>query len=166
MFLPFENLDDRSRIWIYQANRQLTTAEEDVVRDVVRAHCDQWMAHGHDLSTSFRIDHRLFLILAVDEGVTAASGCSIDGSVNMLKRLQDQLGLDFFDRSMAAFPGKGDVKLMPLRELKEAFRAGILNPATLTFNTQVFTLGDLKGRWIMPVENTWLVKYLPTSAVA
>ena len=38
------------------------------------------------------------LILAVDEARKAASGCSIDSSVHMIKHLEKELKIDFFNR--------------------------------------------------------------------
>lgn len=165
MFVPFEELDSQSRIWIYQANRELTQPEQKIIRDAVRALCDQWSAHGNPLRTSFRIDHNYFLVLAVDEVFKGVSGCSIDGSVELLKTIQNQLKIDFFDRSQVAFWREEKVKLIPLKELKTTFAAGILTPSSLAFNTLVATKGDWQKYGISQAANCWLAKYLPDAAV-
>jgi hypothetical protein len=166
MFVPFESLVPTARVWIYQANREFTGAEEEVISDTMRSFCDQWQAHGNTLQTSFRIDYHHFLVVAVDEGFNDASGCSIDGSVLGLKSLQNQLSLDFFDRTKISFLIEGKVALLPAKDLKASFSSGILSPSSLTFNTLVTTVGGWESHPMSPARETWLAKYLPAPAVA
>jgi hypothetical protein len=166
MFVPFENLAGESRIWIYQSSRSLSPAEQEKAGVILETFCDQWLAHGNPLMSSYKIDHGQFLMLSVDERWSGVSGCSIDGSVKVLKGLQEQLGVDFFDRTKAAFLVENEVKIIALREIKEALSAGILSPSTLTFNTLVVTKDQLKMDWIQSLQKTWLAKYLPKTAIA
>ncbi len=166
MYVDFSLLPDHARLWIYQANRKFSAAEEKVVRQEAHSFCDQWDAHGNPLKTSYKIEHNQFLILAVDEGFNGASGCSIDGSVHMLKSLQDRTQIDFFDRSKIAFLVKDEVKLIPLSELKEAFASGTLGRATMAFNVQATSKGTWGNHWLMAAEKTWLARYLPKTPVA
>jgi hypothetical protein len=101
----------------------------------------------------------------VDEGVTGASGCSIDGSVRMLKSMQERMGIDFLSHSKVPFLIDGNVKLIPVRELREAFASGILGPGTSTFHLLAGTKGVWERDWILSVEKTWLAQYLPKTSV-
>ena len=166
MYIEFNELPDYARLWIYQASRKFSAAEEKLIHDGAHSFCDQWSAHGQPLKTSFKIEHDQFLILAVDEGFNGASGCSIDESVHMLKSHQDRTGIDFFDRSQVAFLVNHEVKLIPLTQLKEAFASGTLGPAPLTFNVQATSKGAWEKNWILPVSKTWLTRYLPKTSVA
>jgi hypothetical protein len=165
MYVPFDHLPDYARLWIYQADRKFSGAEEKAIDEETHVFCELWVAHGNPLKTSFKIDRSQFLILAVDEGVNGASGCSIDGSVRMLKSIHERMGIDFLSRSKVPFLIDGDVKLIPVRELKEAFASGILGPATLTFHLLAITKGIWESDWIMPAEKTWLAQYLPQTPV-
>ncbi len=103
MFIPFEKLPPHSRIWVYQSDRPFSVDEEKVISGSLITFCSQWEAHGSPLQTSFKIEYHQFVILAVDESSAGASGCSIDGSVRVLKELGNHLSIDFFDRSLVAF---------------------------------------------------------------
>jgi hypothetical protein len=166
MFIPFETLPSTARLWIYQSNRPLNDGEEKSLRLALQEFCDQWKAHGQDLRTSFRIEHHQFLILAVDEDYNDASGCSIDGSVRILKSLQQETGVNFFDRGRVAFLLNNEVKSFPLQELKSLFASGRLTHSSLAFDNLVGVKSDFDKAWLSPVEKTWLVKYLPKPAVA
>jgi hypothetical protein len=166
MYVPFESLNDSSRLWIYQANRRLAAPEVQRLNTTLQAFCEQWAAHGEPLKTSFRIEHDQFVVLCADEDYHMPSGCSIDTSVRMLKEFQAAAGLDFFDRTGIAFLVEGAVQTVPLGELKSQFATGTLRGSTITFDNLVPSKGDFLRRWMVPTENTWLAKYLPKSALA
>ncbi|MFY8037681.1 MAG: hypothetical protein ACOVMQ_10970 [Cyclobacteriaceae bacterium] len=161
MYFAFENLPPHARIWVYQADRTLNEAEAALVHSDIRAFCDGWEAHGQPLKTSYLLVSNQFLILAVDEGVHHASGCSIDGSVRVLKNLQAQ-GIHFLDASKIAFLLEDRVVLYSRLELKALFAAGVLTGQTITFNNLVATKHELDTHWKIPVEKSWMAKYLAT----
>ncbi len=166
MLIPFDTLPATARIWIYQSTRKFSVEEVTMISQSATLFCEQWVAHGQPLKTSFKIERDHFLVLAVDEASADASGCSIDGSVRMLKEIQNQLEIDFFDRTKIAFLLENEVRLFPLTELKQAFTLGVLNSMSFTFNTLIATKGEMTNAWITPAGKTWLSKYLPKPAVA
>lgn len=165
MLVPFEQLPEHARLWIYQANRTLTAAEVSFVEESLKALCTQWQAHGNDLHSSFQIVHQQFILLAVDEAMAGASGCSIDSSVRFLKEIQNQTGLDFFDRTRVAFLENGNVVTFALAGLKDAFAQGRLGGDSITFNNTITTKAQLNHQWKIAVENSWLAKYLPKTTL-
>ncbi|MCX8491190.1 MAG: hypothetical protein ORN54_08995 [Cyclobacteriaceae bacterium] len=161
MYVPFQSLPDHARIWVYQASRKLSDVEAEKIRSSQHTFCEQWEAHGQALHSSFKLEYNQFLIVGVDEGVHSASGCSIDGSVRILKGYHSELGVNFLDPSQIPFILNGEVKLFPRLELKSLFESGQLNGATRTFNNLVATKADFEKQWEIPAEKSWLVKYLP-----
>jgi hypothetical protein len=166
MFIPFETLPPNARLWIYQSDRSLSKDEEKNLSSELEQFCEQWKAHGQNLKTSFIIKHRHFVILAVDENYNDASGCSIDGSVRILKSLHERSGINFLDRSRVAFSIDNEIQTFSLNELKNLFSSGRLSASTLTFNNLIATKLDFDKEWLTTVEKSWLMKYLPKPAVA
>jgi hypothetical protein len=166
MFEPFERIHSRSRIWIYQSPRKLSAEEINIISEGLQAFTDRWLVHANPMQASFDIRFQQFIILAADEGVNAASGCSIDDSVRTIKMLGSKLGVDFFDRTQVAFLKDGDVLTIPTDRIKEELMAGIWNGDTLVFNNLVGTKGDLDTSWLIPAGTSWLKRYLPKQTVA
>jgi hypothetical protein len=166
MFVPFETLPSNARLWIYQSDRSLNIDEEKKLSVELEQFCEQWKAHGQDLKTSFTIKYRHFVILAVDENYNDASGCSIDGSVRILKSLQERSGINFLDRSKVAFRISNEIQTFSLNELRNLFSSGRLTASTQTFNNLIATKSDFDKEWLTTVEKSWLIKYLPKSTVA
>jgi len=161
MLVSFEELSQDSRLWVYQANRSFTPNEKEFVATELSSFCNQWLAHSNPLKASFKIEHDLFIILAVDESMSGASGCSIDGSVRMLKELQSKIRIDFFDRTNIAFLLSGSIQLYKLTDLKKVFTEGILTEDSLSFNNAVSSKRDFEKAWLISAAKSWLSKYLP-----
>ena len=166
MLIAIEKLPPQARIWIYQADRAFSADEERSISDSLVNFCSQWEAHGEPLQTSFKIDYHQFVILAVDESLAGASGCSIDGSVRVLKELGNQLTIDFFDRSRVAFLENGKINSYPLAQLKSLFVSGQLTSSSQTFNNLVASKAEWETNWKISAQKSWLTKYLPKDTLS
>jgi hypothetical protein len=160
MYIPFEELSAESRVWIYQGSRPFTSPEVELVNKALKAFCEQWNAHGQALKSSFRIEKNQFVIMGVDEDFHNPSGCSIDSSVGILRQIHGATGVDLLDRTRASFYINDQVVLLPLSELKSGFASGRLQASTITFNTLATTKVELDAKWEIPVEKSWMTKYL------
>lgn len=161
MLVDISKLPPSTRVWVYQADKDLNAEEERIVANELNAFCNRWEAHGQPLQSNFEIRHHRFVLLFVNEDAHAASGCSIDGSVRVMKGLQQQLNIDFFDRTQVAFLLNGKIETIGISKLKNAFAVGTLSPQTITFNTLGATKSEIDKNWQLAAEKTWLAKYLP-----
>ena len=165
MFVPFEKIQDSSRIWIYQANRKLNSEESKIISHALTAFTEGWLVHGSPMQASFSLRYDQFVILAADEDANAASGCSIDDSVRTLKRLGSELTIDFFDRTLVGFKNEEHVFTISSSDLKTKLSDGVWNSDTLVFNNLVNTKRDLAQTWLVPARASWLKRYLPKQTV-
>jgi len=163
MYRPFEDMPDSARLWVYQSNRMLTEPERASLENNLMHLCETWLAHGAPLKTSFKIDYNRFVILAVDERDAGASGCSIDGSVRLLKGIGQQLEIDFFDRSVA-FLDSDQVRTYPMVSLKTLFNKGALKADSVAFNNTVTSKAEWVKEWKVAAKHSWLSRYLPKAA--
>jgi hypothetical protein len=164
MYKPFDEMPGFSRLWIYQSTRKFTPQEHAEAERSLMHLCNTWTAHNSSLQTSFKIEFDQFIILAVDERAAGASGCSIDGSVRLLKELQQRIGVDFFDRSQVAFLENGSVVLYPFSQLKTLFEERVLNGDSVTFNNTLTSKTEWEQQWRSPAKVSWLSRYLPKAA--
>ncbi len=163
MLASLDSLPNHTRVWIYQGNREFTLREIEIINATLTAFCQQWAAHGAPLQSNFVIRENRFVILLVNEEAHASSGCSIDGSVRVMKGLQQQLDIDFFDRTQVAFWISNQIQTFATAELKNAFSSGKLSSQSILINTLASTKHELDLNWKIEVQNSWLKKYLPVS---
>ncbi|NDK54767.1 hypothetical protein [Pontibacter fetidus] len=159
MYIPFDELPQQARVWIYQANRPLNEAEQAEIKPLLEQFATDWSSHGTNLQASAELLHDRFLVLANNENATAASGCSIDKSVNFVRELEQRFNISFFDRTQLAFLREGEVELVPMSELKNKVVAGDISKDTLYFDTLVTNYGELQAAWPRPAQQSWLSRY-------
>jgi hypothetical protein len=155
MYLPIEQMPDHSRVWVYQANRPFSAAEIQSIENYLTPALTQWAAHGAGLNASFEIRFQQVIVIAVDETINAASGCSIDASTRWFKEMGAALGIDFFDRSTAIVEGD-EVTLLPLTALKNN---PLLTPSKDVIPLQTESLGAYRSGWLQRADTTWLQRY-------
>jgi len=159
MYVPFAQLPDSARIWIYQADRPLTDAEVAAVQPALRHFSDEWTSHGRALQASADILHHQFLVIGLDEAVADASGCSIDSSVRFVRGVEEALGVSLLEKSRLAFLVEGQVELLDRRELKSAVAAGRLRSNTPYFDATVARKDALQNSFPTAASQTWLARY-------
>jgi hypothetical protein len=161
MLVSFESLPANARVWVFQANRPFSERELEVISSRLQSFTEQWNVHGIPLNTSYRIAFNQFIVLAADESQQAASGCSIDSSVRVLKELEEMLDVNLFDRNRVVFKRADSFATFTLSEIKQNFLNGILSEDTLTFNNLVKTKAELESQWLVPAGQSWVRRYIP-----
>jgi len=159
MYLPFNEMPDTARVWIYQSSRKFTPEEKHYIIQKIKDFCNKWNTHGILMPTSFELLYDQFIILAVDEADLGASGCSIDSSVRTLREIEQQLGVNLLDQGKISFINEGNVVISKLQEIKNYILAGNLVEETPVFNPLVNKKEDLTNNWLIPAKDSWLKKY-------
>jgi hypothetical protein len=150
-------LPGHSRVWIYQSSRFFTPEETGLIQHKIDDFVASWHAHNVPLSAQIMIKHGLFIVIAVDEMVAKASGCSIDKSVRLIKDLENELNLALTGRtSVAYFDAENKIQLVHFHELKEKLQNRTIDENLNMFNNLVSTLDDMKARWVIPIKDSWL----------
>ena len=158
--MKLENLKPSSRIWIYQADRFLTEEEVQQVETAGNIFLDNWTAHGSALEARIEVKHGCFILLAVDEQVANATGCSIDKSVHFITDLGSKLKVDFFNRMNLVVEVKGQYEILALKELEEKVNSGVVKAETTTFNNTITELASINSAWKIALSETWAARHL------
>ncbi len=153
-------LDNSSKIWIYQSNRDFTYDELDEARHILFNFLESWTSHNQQLLTYGNIFHKRFLAFFVDETIAGASGCSIDKSVHFVESFGHHFNIDLFDRNTFAYMVDDEIFFLNKTELKAAYQENKINDDTLFFNHLVATKGDFLKKWISPLKTTWIHRFV------
>ncbi|HTK18025.1 MAG TPA: hypothetical protein VL442_00860 [Mucilaginibacter sp.] len=142
-------------MWIYQSDRELYEDEVKQLHEILNKFAAEWTAHNHQLKAKAEIRYNRFLILIVDENQAGASGCSIDKSVNFIKRLEQEFGITLLDRFNLAYREGEKVLSAPRDEFEDLLRSGKINSNTIVYNNLVQNLGQLETKWEVPFKESW-----------
>lgn len=155
MYIPFENLPQESRIWIYQSSRKFSDEEvADIERDLMQF-IENWSAHGTSLEASFTIKYNRFIIIAVNQEFHPATGCSIDSSVGFIQNLEQKYSVDLLDKMNVAFKQGEFITYKTLLEFKKLAKDKSVSENTIVFNNLVNTIEELNEGWEIPASESW-----------
>lgn len=156
-----EHFSPQSRVWIYAADRSLSSDQSALAQQRMEAFVHSWTAHGAPVKGIGIVLFNRFLVLVADESITPVSGCSTDSSVRMMQQLQQELGVDLFNRTLLSFYQGDDILTLPLSELPMALTNKAINADTYFFDHTVSTKEDLLKDWLKPVKRSWLIHRFP-----
>ncbi len=148
------------KVWIYQSNRNLTSAETENIKQTGAEFVEKWAAHKKQLTASFDVLYNRFLVIKVDESLVSASGCSIDESVRFLKSLEAKFNIDLFDRmQMAYLADDENIESCTLQEITQLYNSGKLKADTLVFNNLVQDSNQMENNWKIHFERSGFANF-------
>jgi len=146
---------ENSRVWIYQSDKQLSDEQTAALQQQLNSFTTGWTAHNSQLKAKAEIRYNRFIILIVDESQAGASGCSIDKSVNYMKQIEQQFGINLFDRFNLAYRSGKEIVSVPRHTFEELLAKKIIDANTIVFNNMVQNLTDLGNKWEVPFKDSW-----------
>lgn len=155
MYIPFENLPEESRIWIYQSNRKFSDDEIAEIESDLKTFVDDWAAHGTSLEASFITKYNRFIILAVNQEAQQATGCSIDKSVEFIQSLEQKYKVDLLDKMNVTYKQGEFLTHKSLLDFKRMAKEKAVSANTIVFNNLVNTIEEWKENWEVPAEDSW-----------
>ncbi|HLP65267.1 ABC transporter ATPase [Flavobacterium sp.] len=155
MYVPFESLPPESRIWIYQSNRKFSDDEMVEIEKDLNEFLNNWSAHGAALEASYQLKYNRFIIIAVNQEVQAATGCSIDSSVAFIQSLEQRYNVDLLDKMNVTFKNGEHVAHKTLIDFKRMAKEKAVTANTIVFNNLVNTIEEWNDNWEVPAGDSW-----------
>ena len=155
MIVPFEELPDHARVWIYPSNRQFTTDELVELRKAAERFVTQWTAHGQSLKAAYDIPYDRFFVLGLDQSQHAASGCSIDASVHFIQAMERAFDVDMLDKMNVTYRHGEAISYKSLIEFKKMAKDRAISGKTIVFNNLVSTKAEYDEHWEVPAQDSW-----------
>jgi hypothetical protein len=160
MIKDFKDLQDDSRIWIYQSNRKLSEEEVAIIEPKIIDFLTQWTAHGKDLEAGYEIKYNRFIVLGLNQENASASGCSIDASVYFIQSLEKEFDIDLMDKMNVTYYNGDFIAHKSLTDFKIMAKAKSVSKNTVVFNNLVNTKIDYIENWEVPAKDSWHNRFL------
>ena len=160
MILSFDKISDESRIWIFQSNRLISNSDIESLQNKIESFLISWTSHGNKLIVSSKIEYNLFIIIALDQSQSSASGCSIDKLVSFIKKLEDQFSISLLDRLAISYKDNNKISVVRLDDFKRKILEKKINNDTIVFNNLINLKADLANNWEVPISRSWHKKLM------
>lgn len=155
MYVPFESLPEESKIWIYQSNRKFSDDEMTEIEMALQTFLQNWAAHGTSLESSYQLKYNRFIILAVNQEIQNATGCSIDASVVFIQSLEKKYNVDLLDKMNVTFKLGEHIAHKPLIDFKKMVKDKAVTENTIVFNNLINTIEEFNESWEVPAVDSW-----------
>ena len=155
-----EALAPEARVWIYQANEPFSSGVIPEIAQHVQRFAAQWVSHSQQLRAGGAVMHDRFLVLAVDESQSGASGCSIDSSVQFVKQIGSHYQRDLFDRLRFSYEKDGQVHTVSKDEFAQRYQQGEIDDNTIVFDPLVKTVGEMSTAFRKPLGQSWHARFV------
>lgn len=160
MLVDFNTLPETSRIWIYQANRSFTDDEIVDIKSKLDTFLNNWTAHGSDLEAGYLVKYKRFIIIALNQSMNAATGCSIDASVQFIQELERDYNVDLMDKMNVSYKQGDFIAYKDLKDFKKMAKEKAVSKNTIVFNNLVNTIAELNENWEVPASESWHSRFM------
>ena len=160
MLVNFNSLPGTARIWIYQCNRSFTDAELEEITLSLTLFLKNWTAHGADLQAGFEIKYKRFIVIALDQQINAATGCSIDASVKFIQDLESTYKVDLMDKMNVSYKQGDYVAYKSLIDFKKMAKDKAVSKNTIVFNNLVNSKAEYLEFWEVPASESWHSRFV------
>lgn len=160
MLVDFDTLPEESRVWIYQANRSFSEEEITELTSKLKSFIEAWTAHGKDLQAGFKIVYKRFIVIALNQNLNMATGCSIDASVHFIQELEKDYNVDLMDKMNVSFKQGEFIAYKPLMDFKKMAKNNAVSKNTIVFNNLVTNIAEFKENWEVPASESWHSRFI------
>lgn len=155
MIMSFSEMSKDSRIWIYQSNRKFIASELEELNSKIVAFLNTWASHGSEMLCSYQVKYDRFIIIALDETKTSASGCSIDSCVHFIQGLEKTFEVLLLDKMNVAFKQGEYITYKSIQDFKKLVSNKSVSKKTIVYNNLVVDIDDFNLNWEVPASDSW-----------
>lgn len=149
MLVEFDNISDSSRIWIYASPISLNNENQIYISKLLSNHLDSWQAHQAPLKAAYKILDNHFIVIALDENIAGASGCSIDTLQHKIQEIENYLDISLTNRLNLFCLIDNIIQCIPSSELSK-----FANKETLFYDLTIQKKSDLNS-YLKPIKEGW-----------
>ena len=126
---------------------------------MIKDFLNNWKSHGVSLNSGFEIKYNRFIVIAQDQNVQSASGCSIDSMVNFIQKLEKQYNISLLDKLNVSYKQGDYIAYKSLKDFKKMVKDGAVSKNTIVFNNLVQTKLEYTNYWEVPAFESWHARF-------
>lgn len=160
MLVPFKSLPKDSRIWIFPSSKEIDIQKKAKIKERLIKFISDWTSHNKNLQASFELPYNRFIVVALNENLQNASGCSIDALMNLIQILEKEFDLILLDRMNVLYRDKSkNINYLTLKDFVKMVKSKSINSKTTVFNNLVTNKEEYMNSWEVPAIDSWHSRY-------
>jgi len=160
VLVSFESLPKNSRIWIFPSSEEIDFRTKIKIRERLVKFISDWTSHNKNIQASFELPYNRFIVIALNQNLQNASGCSIDSLMNLIQIFEKEFNLILLDRMNVLYRDKTKkIKYLTLKDFIVKVKSKSINSKTVVFNNLVINKEEYMKSWEVPALNSWHSRY-------
>ena len=160
MLVPFKSLPKDSRIWIFPSSKELDFQKKVKIKERLIKFISEWTSHNKNLQASFELPYNRFIVVALNENLQNASGCSIDALMNLIQIFEKDFDLILLDRMNVHYRDETKkIEYSTLKDFIKMVKSKSINSSTTVFNNLVTNKEEYLNLWEVQARNSWHSRY-------
>ncbi|MFT5243144.1 MAG: hypothetical protein ACI8QQ_001072, partial [Psychroserpens sp.] len=104
--------------------------------------------------------YKRFIVIALNQNISNATGCSIDASVHFIQQLEKDYNVDLMDKMNVSYKQGEYVAHKTLLDFKKMAKDKAVSKNTIVFNNLVDNIAEFKENWEVPASESWHSRFL------
>ncbi len=160
MLVPFKSLPKNSRIWIFPSSKEIDIHKKSKIKERLVKFISDWTSHNKNIQAGFELPYNRFIVIALNQNLQNASGCSIDSLMNIIQIFEKEFDLILLDRMNVLYRDKTrKIEYLILKDFVQMVKDKSINSSTTVFNNLVVNKEEYMELWEVPAINSWHSRY-------
>ena len=160
MLVPFKSLPKNSRIWIFPSSKEIDIHKKSKIKERLVKFISDWTSHNKNIQAGFQLPYNRFIVIALNQNLQNASGCSIDSLMNIIQIFEKEFDLILLDRMNVLYRDKNrKIEYLTLKDFVKMVKYKSINSSTTVFNNLVVNKEEYMDLWEVPAINSWHSRY-------
>ena len=160
MLVPFKSLPKNSRIWIFPSSKEIDIHKKSKIKERLVKFISDWTSHNKNIQAGFELPYNRFIVIALNQNLQNASGCSIDSLINIIQIFEKEFDLILLDRMNVLYRDKTrKIEYLILKDFVKMVKDKSINSSTTVFNNLVVNKEEYMELWEVPAINSWHSRY-------
>lgn len=160
MLVPFKSLPKNSRIWIFPSSKEIDIHKKSKIKERLVKFISDWTSHNKNIQAGFELPYNRFIVIALNQNLQNASGCSIDSLMNIIQIFEKEFDLILLDRMNVLYRDKNrKIEYLTLKDFVKMVKYKSINSSTTVFNNLVVNKEEYMELWEVPAINSWHSRY-------
>lgn len=151
----YKNYPDNAKVWVYQAANHLDNDDIAFLKVEIDDFISSWESHGSMLKADFDILYNLFVVFFVDEEGDRMCGRAQDASVNLMKKMEEQLETEFLNRMNLSYLSNDKAIPVKMENFAKLIEEGTITENTLVFNNTITTKKEFDTIFKAQLKDSW-----------
>ena len=150
----FQNkFSPESKLWVFQSDREVNG---EALLSELTSFFASWKTHGRKVESACSVIEGRFLLVVVNEGSYAVSGCAIDELTKTIRKLGEESNVNLLDRAGFYCVASRGLSYVKFSAFKELYEQGVLEDDTEFYDASISVNRDLAKRWVSKIGDSWI----------